>query len=363
MISAGASRVERAEVEAVLLRIVADAVGFAPEEIDPDAHFLEIGASSLALVDAFRAVHETFGVRPSVREVFDRHASLRSLGDYVLELIESQPAAARPTPVAQRAPDDGAPERRSVPLSPAQRRVGFLARYSEGASAAYNEVAALRLRGSLDRQALESALSQAVARHEALRASLRLDQDVQEIRAALPLSLPVVEVTPDRAGAWLLEESDRRFDFGAPLFRASLLRLAADVQVLAVTSHELVADQQALMLLLGETATLYRGERVAQRYCRSRCSSASTWRSPLASRPPRRTRKRRSTGARSFPMPSPRSSCPPTMLDPRSRIIVAAAWWCLSRLPWSRSSSAGPADTRPASSEPSSRPGPSSSIA
>jgi hypothetical protein len=38
-----------------------------------------------------------------------------------------------------------------------------------GASAAYNEPMAFRLRGSLDRAALASALDALVARHEALR--------------------------------------------------------------------------------------------------------------------------------------------------------------------------------------------------
>ncbi|MDT7608730.1 MAG: hypothetical protein QOG96_3233 [Pseudonocardiales bacterium] len=53
-------------------------------------------------------------------------------------------------------------------LSSGQRRLWALAQMG-GASAAYNEPMAFRLRGSLDRAALASALDALVARHEALR--------------------------------------------------------------------------------------------------------------------------------------------------------------------------------------------------
>ncbi|HSG40129.1 MAG TPA: condensation domain-containing protein, partial [Thermoanaerobaculia bacterium] len=54
------------------------------------------------------------------------------------------------------------------PLSFAQQRLWFLDRLQPGA-ALYNMPAAVRLRGALDRPALERALAEVVRRHEALR--------------------------------------------------------------------------------------------------------------------------------------------------------------------------------------------------
>ena len=57
-----------------------------------------------------------------------------------------------------------------VPLSYAQRRLWFLSQL-DADPAVYNMAAAVRLRGSLDTEALRFALSRIVERHESLRTS------------------------------------------------------------------------------------------------------------------------------------------------------------------------------------------------
>ncbi|MFM9559405.1 condensation domain-containing protein, partial [Streptomyces caniscabiei] len=56
----------------------------------------------------------------------------------------------------------------AIPLSSAQRRLWFL-HQMDGAGANYHITLAWRLSGNLDRQALEAAVADVVARHESLR--------------------------------------------------------------------------------------------------------------------------------------------------------------------------------------------------
>src|SRR5712692_2188869 len=62
--------------------------------------------------------------------------------------------------------------RETAPLSFAQQRLWFLNQL-EPESAAYNEPKVIRIKGSLNVQALESALVHVVERHEILRTTIR----------------------------------------------------------------------------------------------------------------------------------------------------------------------------------------------
>ena len=62
-----------------------------------------------------------------------------------------------------------------IPTTESQREVWLGAMLSAEASLAYNESVLLRLRGTLDAQALSRALARLVQRHQSLRATLSPD--------------------------------------------------------------------------------------------------------------------------------------------------------------------------------------------
>lgn len=124
-----------------------------------------------------------------------------------------------------------------------------------------------RLRGSLDINALETALAALIARHETLRTGYR--------RAGLRFTriiAPSASVRVERATLrrWPPDERLREaekmaykdayapFDIREPpLVRARLIELAPNDHVLILTVHHIVADRSSTVILLRDLAALY----------------------------------------------------------------------------------------------------------
>ena len=146
----------------------------------------------------------------------------------------------------------------------AQQRLWFFDQL-EPNSASYNIPIVLRISGKLNAAALESSLAEVVRRHEALRTSFALVEGVpvQVVHDIDGWHLPLIELNtmpePEReAEIFMKNEAVRPFDLQAgPLFRATLLQLAAEEHVLLLTMHHIVSDGWSMSVLVREAATLY----------------------------------------------------------------------------------------------------------
>ena len=158
-------------------------------------------------------------------------------------------------------------ERQGDPLvlSYAQQRLWFLAQM-EGVSQAYHIPGALRLRGTLDRQALVRTLDRIVARHESLRTCFRqIDGQAVQVIAEAEIGMAFQE--HDLRGCADAEDELRRLgeeEAGAafdleqgPLIRVRLVWLDAEEYVLLVTMHHIVSDGWSMGVLLTEVNALY----------------------------------------------------------------------------------------------------------
>ena len=145
-------------------------------------------------------------------------------------------------------------------LSPAQRRLWFLDRYSPAAGAAYNAVLAERLTGPLDVPALAAALAAVAARQQVLRWRVP-DTDGRPyavVDPPGPVPLPVVPVRPADLPARLAAGVARPFDLATDtLWRAELYRLGPDDHVLAIHAHHAVFDGWSQALLYDDLAAAY----------------------------------------------------------------------------------------------------------
>ncbi|MFG1780501.1 amino acid adenylation domain-containing protein [Micromonospora sp. NPDC049048] len=150
-----------------------------------------------------------------------------------------------------------------APLSSAQRRMWFLDQLAPG-GVDYLVPLVLRLRGVLDVEALRVALTGLAARHDILRTryELRDGEPVQVIDPPAPVDLPVV--TTDEAGlaALLADQAGRGFDLATgPVWRAVLVRLGDDEQVLVAHLHHIACDGWSVQLLCADLAELYHAAR------------------------------------------------------------------------------------------------------
>ncbi len=150
-----------------------------------------------------------------------------------------------------------------IPLSFAQQRLWFLEQLRPG-TAEHHSARALRLVGALDVRALRGAVRELVARHESLRTTFgeadgRAVQTVQPPPAADARF--VAEVTlaaPSDLDRVLTEECARPFDLRrGSLLRALLVRVTDSEHVLALTAHQIVADDESMGILVKELGSSY----------------------------------------------------------------------------------------------------------
>jgi amino acid adenylation domain-containing protein len=153
-----------------------------------------------------------------------------------------------------------------APLSDAQQRLWFLDQMQPG-QAAYTLGMAERLDGPLDVQALQTALTNLVARHEILRTTFPAvdGQPVQRVAPPYPVELPVIDLSSLSASeqdGCVVQEVEaqlaRPFDLASDrLLRATLLRLGDASHVFALSVHHTIGDGWSVAIVGHELAELY----------------------------------------------------------------------------------------------------------
>ncbi|MYW07785.1 non-ribosomal peptide synthetase, partial [Streptomyces sp. SID2563] len=146
-------------------------------------------------------------------------------------------------------------------LSFAQRRLWFLHRM-DATAATYHIPLALQLTGTLDRDALDQALADVVARHESLRTVFQEVDGVPCQRllepAAVRLRARPADVPADELPHLLAESARQPFDLSAePPLRAELFAVAPDEHVLLLVMHHIAADGWSTGPLATDLAEAY----------------------------------------------------------------------------------------------------------
>ena len=137
------------------------------------------------------------------------------------------------------------------PLSFAQHRLWFLDQLEPG-NPFYNITWAVRVSGPLRVGVLQQTIEAIVTRHESLRTTFAEVEGnpVQVVTEGVLVSLPVTDLSEmptdereEKARQLVTEAAQVYLDLSrAPLFRASLLRLAEDEHIAIFTMHHIISD-------------------------------------------------------------------------------------------------------------------------
>ena len=170
----------------------------------------------------------------------------------------------------QPLPRDG-----DIPLSFAQERLWILDQLQTN-GAVYNESFALRLKGSLNLEALQKAFDVIVSRHEVLRTTFTTIDGVpaQVISVAVRSVLKIGDLRQMEASERDLkiqqifkEETSRPFNLSSDLMlRPSLLRVGSEEHILLLVMHHIVTDGWSVGVFFRELTLLY------EAFCKGRLS-------------------------------------------------------------------------------------------
>ncbi|MFE6979622.1 MupA/Atu3671 family FMN-dependent luciferase-like monooxygenase [Streptomyces griseus] len=238
---------------AALLREVWESV-LDVRDAPADGNFFDLGGNSIAAIRLVNRVRDTLGVDYPLADFF-ADATLRAMTE---QLAGENPPAAEAAAVVDRAP-----------VSDQQARM-IAGHHMMPDPAVWNVPTRITFTGALDPAALRSAVSEVIARHDALRT--RFTQEGapdgpwwQEVLAAEPVALPVEDLTGlpaaerrPRADALCRADAAAPFDLDRSLRpRLRLLRVEEDRWELMFVLHHVCADGWSLSVLLAEIAALY----------------------------------------------------------------------------------------------------------
>jgi amino acid adenylation domain-containing protein/non-ribosomal peptide synthase protein (TIGR01720 family) len=241
----------RDDVERLVTEVWAEVLGL--DRVGVEDNFFALGGDSILGIRITSRLRAALGTDVPARLLFTAPTPARTAAALARTRGERPQSA---VPAADRD--------RPLPLSSGQQRLWFLDQFEPG-STEYVSPTVLRLRGELDADALDTALTALVERHESLRTTFDTVDGVgtQVVHPPHGVRVPLLDLSAatDRDGALrelLAQEASHPFDLrGGPLLRTRLVRLAPGEHVLVLVLHHIVTDGWSSGVLLRELSAFY----------------------------------------------------------------------------------------------------------
>ena len=253
--------------EEILHRIFKKVLGGV--DIGVKENFFTVGGHSLMAIQVIAQIAERFRIDLPLNLLFE-HGSIRDLAAYVDNQSNGKSRIMVLKKSDMAATADEKTRLAEYPLSFSQERMWFLSRL-EPESAAYNIHVALRLKGVLDIQALDTAFQVLQTRHEILRTTFHENKGrpVQKVHPHPLARLHVIDLTAEDAPDAAAEARRRlesavvkpfKLDEG-PIIRMILIELATGDVILTLNLHHIIGDQWSMGIIARELTAVYQAVR------------------------------------------------------------------------------------------------------
>jgi thioesterase domain-containing protein/acyl carrier protein len=242
-VRAAAGRPPGTPVEQALCEIYAEVLAAPPVSADDD--FFALGGHSLSATKLMSRIRTVLRVEMPLRALFEHPTPAGLAGQVAVA------GPARSALVPRPRPD-------LIPLSSAQLRLWFLDQM-EGPSSTYNLPVVIRMHGMLDRDALQAAMGDVVARHESLRTVFPAlaGRPYQRILNAVP-RWEFDRIEESELAAAVEAAAGYAFDLASELPLALwLFEIGPAEHVLLVLMHHIAGDGWSMTPLTRDLATAY----------------------------------------------------------------------------------------------------------
>ncbi|MCU0286495.1 MAG: amino acid adenylation domain-containing protein, partial [Acidobacteria bacterium] len=219
------------EVEEKVAAIWQEVLGV--EKVGISDNFIQLGGHSLLVISIIARIHQEFDVELQLTDIFAK-PTVKELAQLIRD---TNPSLFSAIVFAE--------EKEYYPLSTNQNGIFALSRFEE-IGITYNITGIIPIEGDFDHQRFENVLLELIKRHEAFRTSFRVidDRPVQVIHKNVDFQVLYIDAKEKSSKIdEIVKEFIRPFDLSkAPLFHASVVKLAENKHLLLMDTHHIISD-------------------------------------------------------------------------------------------------------------------------